>query len=221
MVAFDVIGAWADNSMTRAEVVTASRQMLMTMPEYPAGRWTRFIENQTGDFMDAVPVDIADTASLSGAIEDTNRRGGAYTLRIERQAGPENYPIQARVHAGAHSNKRIVIKIGVPDRDSGPLSQLIGDYMIAIVSAWQPDWLKVGTYEFHVAQRDIGLTPKQIVLGWRTYLAGRVPLDTEMLGGTVEVTPTSDGGRYVTLGGSLLEPSLDQARLVRTALGYS
>ncbi|WP_124710079.1 Imm52 family immunity protein [Gordonia insulae] len=221
MAKIDVIGGWGPRAQSEAEIVAASRRMLTEMPNQPAGGWVRFVERKGSHFMDAVPVDITDVASLASAIESTSRRGDERELRINRQAGPEEFPVQVRVRAGSeHSANRLLVDIDMPGADSEQAREWITDHMDAMVSAWDPDWLKAGTYQFHLAQKDIGLAPKQIILGWKTYLSRRVPVDDAALADSVAVTARPEGGRYVTLAGTVTEPGLDQAAKVRMALGY-
>ena len=70
-------------------------------------------------------------------------------------------------------------------------------------------------YTFHKAQQH--RTP-QIRIDWLTYIRDDVPMDTRVRSrtGTVEI---ADGGRYLTLSGTALEPYLGDAMSVRRALG--
>ncbi|MYR08290.1 hypothetical protein GTV32_19175 [Gordonia sp. SID5947] len=222
MAKIDLIGGWGPRAQSHADIVAAGRQMLTAMPDQPVGAWVRFVERKGSRFMDAVPVDIADPTSLATAIESTSRRGDEHELRINRQDGPENFPVQIRVRAGSeHSDNRLLIDIEMPDADSEQGRESITDHMGAMISAWDPDWLKAGTYPFHLAQKDIGLAPKQIILGWRTYLSDRIRLDESGLADSVTVTAGPEGGRYVTLTGSPTDPDLADAASVRGALGYA
>lgn len=214
----DFIGGWGGRAQSYDEIVSAARRMLTAMPADPAGRWVRFVERPGSQLMDAVTVDVDDSASLGAAVELISRRGDRHELRISRQAGPEDVPISVRVKSGSeHSDNRIVINVELPEPDA---ATLIPGYMSAMISAWNPDWLKAGTYEFHVAQKDIGLQPTEIALGWRTYLADLVPFDPAVAVEAGVTVTAVDGGRYVTLAGTPVDPDLDQAAVVRRALGY-
>jgi hypothetical protein len=214
----DFIGGWGGRASSYDEIVAAARRMLTSMPTEPSGRWVRFIERPGSQLMDAVPVDVDDLESLGAAVELISRRGDRHELRISRQVGPDDVPISVRVKAGSeHSDNRIVISVELSEGDA---ATLISEYMSAMISAWDPDWLKAGTYQFHVAQKGIGLQPKETALGWRTYLSDRVSFDAAVAVEAGVMVTAVDGGRYVTLAGAPDDPDLDQAAVVRRALGY-
>ncbi|WP_330431341.1 hypothetical protein [Gordonia sesuvii] len=192
------------------------------MPEYPAGRWTKVTPRANSPLVDAEPIDICDDASLATAIEIVSACDEIHELAVFRQAGPEDFPVDVRVVAGnIRSRNRIIVYVDVStSRESEELHASVIRYVEAIVKAWDPDWLKAGTPEFN-KQQPIKRVPGEVYVGWYTYISDRIPIDEDILdAGKVERIGCA-GGQYIMLDGTPTEPSLEQALLIRKALGYT
>lgn len=94
---------------------------------------------------------------------------------------------------------------------------LVADHLHILVRAWEPDYIYVAPKKH---RRSIGCKPGQICAGWLTYVKDNVPLDeTALRAHAIEIT-SGDGGRYIQLNGTPTTPDLEQATIVRQALGY-
>lgn len=105
----------------------------------------------------------------------------------------------------------------VPDIAHGDTqASVIRAYASALAIAWEPARLLVAPHSFLRLQPKSPVFPK---IGWLTFFRDDVSLDTNLLDGRVSID-LADPGRYIQIGGTLLEPNLDDALLVRRALGY-
>lgn len=133
------------------------------------------------------------------------------------EADPPLYSYKVRCGFAGPRAPRNHLFLGLDPAAGNPTDERQGvrDHLTALVRAWEPKRLSVCTYTFRKAQQHS--TP-QIGVGWLTYIRDDVPMDTRVLSRTVTVE-FADGGRYLTLSGTALEPHLGGAMSVRWALG--
>ncbi|MGV9827898.1 hypothetical protein [Gordonia sp. NPDC003429] len=137
------------------------------------------------------------------------------------QVGEDDCPIASfTIRAGYGGEPRalrnhIALELELA-KDQLQTARLIKDYLATLVRCWVPESLSAHTYAFMKAQ---GWKAPQISVGWDNFISNAIALDESVLAPTIHLEH-ADGGAYFTLDGTPAEPSLDQSRLVRTALGY-
>ncbi|MFW0786188.1 hypothetical protein AAFP35_16915 [Gordonia sp. CPCC 206044] len=219
-MSISIIGAWAAREQSLDEVASATAKMLATWPG--TGHWATPGETGNNDAVRYEPLDPSNVTDLTARIaastaEIKNMKSSGQHLHITRLDADGQETMTLRIRAGfAKPRNRIVATVWMNDITSAESQRLIRGYMAALIGAWNPDWLEAGTYDFQKAQ---GHSHGQVIVGWDTYISDRIDFDDTAIDGKL-ATVRGAAGRYVTLDGTPAEPSLEQAQLVRTALGY-
>lgn len=227
MVEINVIGSWEYRPQTLDSIAEAGVQCLRAMPNVPAGVWVT--PRKVGDSYINEPVAIDSVEELRGRIKQAtvDSLGGepvkpGYDVVAYRETPEGSYAVQCRLRAGFEGPRgvrnHILVRLKFADGDSVETGRLVKDYMAALVQAWHPTALSAHTYEFMKSQGWAG-RPKQISIGWDTYLADSVDFDESAVDDDVSVVH-ADGGRYLTLDGTPAHPDMEQAQSIRRALGY-
>ncbi|MFW0786190.1 hypothetical protein AAFP35_16925 [Gordonia sp. CPCC 206044] len=224
MTTIDIIGAWTPRPQSLDDVTTATAKMLHDMPALP-GLWVTTPGDSSGDDGDPqrfTALDLnahADLAAriLAATAEVKNMKNPGQYATIRRRTEQGKFPLSLRIRAGfAKPRNRIIASLRLDEVTSAASQRLIRAVMAAVIGAWNPDWLKAGTYE---VQKQQGHSHGPVIIGWDTYISDRIDFDDTAIDGRL-ATVHGAAGRYVTLDGTPAEPSLEQAQLVRAALGY-
>jgi hypothetical protein len=182
----------------------------------------------TGADLEVVPIDIDDIASIEHAIAGTtqqasqgSRTGPGLYIELARDAlssaperGEATLKYSARV---GFVDMRQPFNQVTLDVDDNTDDRALMNYMSALVQAWQPDYLGAVTRE---AKRAQGRKPPEVLVGRLTYIRAGTPLNLSALGDQIDAA-AADGGQYIRIPGTPVQPSLDHIRLVRQALGYA
>lgn len=225
-----LIGGWdnrPDPLRQCAERLQRSVQRMPSEPERygPWGIW-RAIEPEpvTGYQRELVTVDVEDIEAVERAIADVTAEGRQRTspgLRIElarrpiRDRAPTDPVAFGYTARAGFVDKRAPFNHLALDLDDETDDRTLMAYMSALVDAWQPDHLGAVTQATMRAQ---GHKPPQAVVGRLTYVRDGTRLDSPMDG--IDIA-SADGGRYLRVPGTPLEPSLEYVQRVRSALGYA
>jgi len=226
----EYMGGWGD----RPESARASAERVQcswrTFPQVDSLYTQWSLQTYPEGALQLLPVPEGDLGSIVEAArivterinEGPRRSPGQYLEFVRRrldseEADPRLYSYKVRCGFAGPRAPRNHLFLQLDPAAGNPTDerQVVRDHLTALVRAWEPEHLSVCTYSFHKAQQH--RTP-QIRVGWLTYIRDDVPMDTRVLSRTVTVE-FADGGRYLTLSGTALEPHLGDAMSVRRALG--
>ncbi|BBX89327.1 immunity 52 family protein [Mycolicibacterium boenickei] len=230
----DFIGSWGDRLESIRESAERMQRSWRAFPQAPGvySPWSLQLYPEGVLRLQPVPADdldaIIDAVRLvTERINEGPRTAPGFDLEFVRErldepvvaAGGPLFSYYARCGFSGPRALRNHILLGLDPAvgDAPDEQQLVRDYLVALVAAWEPEYVSVCTYAFHKAQRH--KKPQQVRVGWMTYIRDDVPLDTSLVPEEVHIE-VGDGGRYLTLSGTPEEPSLDQALAIRRALGY-
>ncbi|KAA0115291.1 hypothetical protein CIW51_17480 [Mycolicibacterium sp. P9-22] len=225
-----VIGGWGN----REDSLQACAQRLQQSLEYipadhhvygPWGVWRQ--DASDAQRYELAPIDTTDRGALAAAISAVTERinsGPKATpgLNIElarRLLGDTSDArptwLEYTVRAGFVGMKRPFNHL-VLGLENGVDESVVIRVMSALVIAWEPDRLGVASQN---VQRSQGHRPPEAVVGWLTYIKDGTEFDRDALSAEI-VVHKADGGVYITVPGTLEDPSLQHTRQVRAALGY-
>lgn len=220
MFSIDIIGEWDFRSQSLPSIAEATAKCLATMPTTPSGKWvaTRFVG---GRYVDS-PIDVQDVSQLTQMIDEVTRENQVppgYSVKLYKDIPGDDYAVEFDIRAGFDKpgvGNHILVRILFDTDVWHEIEDAIHGYMTALVRAWRPDHLAAHTYEVMKAQ---GRAPGQMYVGWQTYFADHITLNTEDVDAAVSVVH-ADGGRYFTVGGTPRDPDMSQVQSIRRALGY-
>lgn len=166
-----------------------------------------------------------------GAIEDAVRRvtervndGPRSTpgfnlefVRTPEESSEARYEYKVRCGYGGPRALRnhVLMELDPVVSRASSTEDLLGTYLRALVRAWEPDYMSVCSYDFQKAQGY--RKPQEVRVGWLTYICRELAADLPSSHGEQW---NADGGVYIKLAGTPQEPDLDEARAIRSALGY-
>lgn len=230
----DFIGSWGERSESLRQSAERMQRSWQLLPIEPSvySPWSLKLWNAEDVLrLQRVPADDLDAIvdavkSVTERINEGPRTAPGVYLEFVRErldapavAGGPLFSYKVRCGFSGPRALRNHVFLGLDPTAGNPPDeqQLVRDYLVALVAAWEPEYVSVCTYAFHKAQRH--KKPQQVRVGWMTYIRDDVPLDTSAVPEEVHIE-VADGGRYLTLSGTPEEPSLDQALAIRRALGY-
>ncbi|WP_232715612.1 immunity 52 family protein [Gordonia metallireducens] len=224
-----IIGGWDWRAQSLESVAQATSSMVSAMPDEPSGKWVTPRKEGDDYIYDSLD-DASDISDIATRIERTTsdavggrRPKPGFDIKLYLLDNAEEYAVECRIRAGLEGPRgvrnHILVRLNFNTDDQLVVARAVKDHMAALVRAWHPDYLSAHTYEFRKAQ-GWDSTANQIPVGWDTYLSDRTPLAHQMLVGSPITQTRQDDGVYFTLSGTPQDPSIDQARLLRKALGY-
>jgi hypothetical protein len=226
-----IIGGWGNRSDSLQATVDRLQRSLSRIPAEleKYGSWGIWQRRDADEVTESSfeSIDVNDPDALADAIRTETeqvRRGpntapGMYVHLSRPAAVPRPatssvwFEYTVRVGFVDRPRPHNHITFGIDDHTD---ERTLMGYMSALADAWQPDHLGAVTLETRRAQ---GAKGPQIVVGRLTYIRHGIPFNTGALGGEVEVAE-ADGGRYIRVPGTPVDPSLEHIRQVRDALGY-
>lgn len=228
-----IIGGWGNRPDSLESAVDRLQHSLSRIPDEsgkygPWGYWQRRHPDDEDSRLDFVPIDAGDAGALADAIVRETEQ-----VRLGPNTAPGAYvdlsrPVTVQRSPTSSAWFKCIVRVGFIDQprplnhiafevDDDTDEPILAGYLGALIEAWQPDRLGVLTVETKRAQGHKG---PQVAVGRLTYIADSVPLNTNALGGDVDVAE-AEGGRYIRVPGTPIDPSLEHIRQVRKALGYA
>jgi hypothetical protein len=233
IVTLTFIGGWGGRLETEADT---ARRMQRSWAEFPQeqGVYTPWsLQLYPNGALKLQPVPAGNLAAIIDAVrlvtEDVNqgpRTAPGASPRFVRElidspvavGGPLfTYFVRCGFAGPRALRNHVLLELDPAAGNPPDANQLVRDYLIALVVAWKPEHLSVCTHAFHKAQ---GHKTPQVRVGWLTYVRDDVPMDLGVVDAGVNVV-VGQGGRYLTLSGTPLDPDIGEALSVRWALGYS
>lgn len=226
----DIIGAWKGRIDDTASAAERLQRSLALMPQHPHDTYTQWGTkhwDEQGIF--SIEAILDDLVEIEGTIRRTTenvndgpRSEPGLHLKLVRSHPDRQYEVDDRtydyhVRCGFERPRNHILLQLDPDIGGycDPIT-VVRAYMAALVNAWEPDHLAALPLPFLKAQ---GHRTPQVRVGWMTYIRDGIELDTSILEKTLRRSK-GDGGTYIRLAGTPEDPDLDQAMLVRKALGY-
>lgn len=221
----DLIGGWGDRPESLDQIAT---RMVATAAQLPVPDTARWVVNvRKGKKRWLEDVDMTSVVDVSNRIEATTERvwqgpriapgvNVEFAVVDDHDLPIADFTLRAGFADPGVSN-HVLVELTL-DGDRADTARVIKDYLAVLVRNWQPERLSAHTYRF---MKDQGWVAPQISVGWDNYFSDAVELDSVVLEGSGIAVSSADGGRYITLDGTPAEPILEQALVVRKALGYS
>ena len=225
-----LIGGWGDRPDSLPSCAQRLVRSLELMPSAPGryGPWGIWQSRAESAYNDLVPLDIADVEAVAAAIQTITKRINQGPMRtpgqhvqlarevVGERADDDPRYLEYTARAGFVDTPQPINHLLLQAEDSTTTADLF-QYMSAMVVAWQPDHLGLAT---RAIQRAQGHRPQEAVVGFLTYVRDGVPLNRDVLDDQIDVAK-ADGGLYIRVPGTPLQPSLDHVHMVREALGYA
>ncbi|BBY26608.1 hypothetical protein [Mycolicibacterium sediminis] len=228
------IGSWGERFETSNE---SAERMQKSWGDFPAsddeyGPWS--LRSFPDDVLRLIPVPADDLDAIAEAarvvterINEGPRTAPGFHLEFARErvdapvvpaGGPLfSYDVRCGFAGPRALRNHLHFELDPTVGNSPDEQRVVRDHLVALVRAWQPEYVSACTYAFHKAQGH--RTPRQVRVGWMTHIRDDVPLDVVDVPDDVRIE-VGDGGRYLTLAGTPRDPSLEQALAIRRALGY-